>query len=43
MSNNKLVPITRLGKFFSEEDFFFRCRNGNGMVGRGYELYRYSL
>jgi hypothetical protein len=22
MSNNKLVPITRLGKFFSEEDFF---------------------
>jgi len=23
MSNNKSVPITRLAKFFSEEDFFF--------------------
>lgn len=34
MSNNK-VPITRLGKFFGEEDFFFfRPRDGAGMVTR---------
>ena len=32
MSNNK-VPITRLGKFFSEEDFFFRSGSWDGMVG----------
>ena len=33
MSNNN-VPITRFGKFFSEEDFFFfRSRTWDGMVG----------
>ena len=34
MSNNR-VPITRLGKFYGEEDFFFfRGRPWNGMVKR---------
>lgn len=33
--SNKKVPITRLGKFFGGEDFFFfRPRTWNGVVTR---------
>ncbi len=39
MSNSK-IPISRLGKFFSEEDFFFFRRvDGGRVVTRGYEFY----
>ena len=38
MSNSK-VPITRLGKYFSEGDFFFRDINVRGMVNWRYELH----
>lgn len=37
--SNKKVPITRLDKFFSEEDFFFRTSYGAGMVTWGHEFH----